>query len=100
MSELQSWQDIFVRLTDEEKQTMQQNQAGAQKVQGALAVEKVRGQNKLQQVQAQGAQDMQQTLVEKALDKIGPEELADAEGRLERNQDIGTLQSGVQGVGE
>jgi hypothetical protein len=69
-------------------------------VQGALAVEKVRGQNKLQQVQAQGAQDMQQTLVEKALDKIGPEELADAEGRLERNQDIGTLQSGVQGVGE
>jgi hypothetical protein len=100
MSELQSWQDIFVPLTDEEKQTMQQNQAGAQKVQGALAVEKVRGQNKLQQVQAQGVQDMQQTLVEKALDKIGPEELAEAEGRLERNQDIGELQQGIPGVGE
>jgi hypothetical protein len=95
MSELSGWQDIFVPLTDEEKQTMQQMNAGAQKVQATMAQEKLRGQNKLQEVQAKGQQDLQNTLVEKALDKIGPDELADAEGRLERNTDMSELAQGV-----
>ncbi|MGA9668426.1 MAG: hypothetical protein WBQ94_04415 [Terracidiphilus sp.] len=97
MSELQSWQDIFVPLSDQEKQMVQQMSAGAQKVQAGVAVEKVRGQNKLQQVQAQGTQELQNTLVEKALDKIGPQELAEAEGRLQRNTDMGELQQGIGG---
>lgn len=95
MSELESWQDIFVPLTDEEKQTMQQFNPGAQKAQAQIAEEQVRGKNKLQEVQAKGAQDMQNTLVEKALEKVGPEELAEAEGRLERNTDMSELQAGV-----
>ena len=93
MSELESWQDIFVPLTDEEKQMVQQ--AGAAKVQGQVATEKVRGQNKLQEIQAKGQQDLQQSIVEKAIDKIGPTELAQAEGRLERNTDMQELTQGV-----
>jgi hypothetical protein len=95
MSELESWEDIFVDMTDEEKQTYQQQNPGAQKVAGALAVEKQRGQNKMQEVQGKGQVDLQNTLVEKALDKIGPEEMAEAEGRGERNTDMGELAGGI-----
>jgi hypothetical protein len=95
MSELQSWQDIFVPLSPQEMQSVQQMNAGTQKLQGAVAVEKVRGQNKLQQVAAKGQQDLQNTIVEKAIDKIGPSELAQAEGRLSRNTDMQELQQGV-----
>jgi hypothetical protein len=95
MSELESWQDIFVPLTPEEKQSVQQMNAGAQRVQGQVAVEQVRGQNKLKDTQLKGQQDLQNTLVEKAIDKIGPTELAQAEGRLQRNQDMAILQQGV-----
>lgn len=97
MSELQSWQDIFIPLTPEEKQTMQQMNAGAQRVQGQVAVEKVRGQNKLDEVKAKGAQDVQNTIVEKAIDRIGPTELAEAEGRLSRNTDMAELAGGIGG---
>jgi hypothetical protein len=95
MSELQSWQDIFVPLTPQEMQSVQQMSGGAQKLQGAVAVEKVRGQNKLEQVAAKGQQDLQNTIVEKAIEKIGPTELAQAEGRLARNQDMQELQTGI-----
>lgn len=98
MSELQSWQDIFVPLSPQELQQVQQMNAGAQKLQSAVAVEKVRGQNKLQQVAAQGQQDLQNTIVEKAIDKIGPTELAQAEGRLSRNVDMQELQQGIGGA--
>jgi hypothetical protein len=97
MSELESWQDIFVPLTDQEKQMVKQMNAGAQRVQGQVAVEQVRGQNKLQEVQAKGQQDMQQTLVEKTLDKLPADELAMAEGRLQRNADMTELQQGIGG---
>jgi hypothetical protein len=97
MSELQSWQDIFVPLSPEEKQMVQQMSQGAQRGQAVIAQEQLRGKNKIAEVQAKGAQELQNTLVEKALDKIGPEELADAEGRLERNTDMGELQGGIGG---
>lgn len=97
MSELQSWQDIFVPLSPEEKQMVQQMSQGAQRGQAVIAQEQLRGKNKIAEVQAKGAQELQNTLVEKALDKIGPEELADAEGHLERNTDTGELQGGVGG---
>jgi type III secretion system FlhB-like substrate exporter len=76
-------------------QSVQQMSGGAQKLQGAVAVEKVRGQNKLQQVAAKGQQDLQNTIVEKAIEKIGPTELAQAEGRLSRNTDMQELQTGI-----
>ena len=95
MSELGSWQDIFVPLTDEEKQQVAQMNPGAQKVQADMAREQLRGKNKIDEVQAKGAQDLQNTLVEKALDKVGPDELAMAEGRLERNTDMSELTQGV-----
>jgi hypothetical protein len=46
-------------------------------------------------VQAKGQQDLQQTLVEKTLDKMPVDELALAEGRLQRNTDMQELQQGV-----
>ena len=95
MSELQSWQDIFVPLTEEEKKAVMSMSTGAQRTGAAVAVENVRGKNRLAEVQAKGAQDLQNTIVEKAIDKIGPTELAEAEGRLQRNQDMSILQSGV-----
>ena len=100
MSELQSWQDIFVKLTDEEKQMVQSQQPGAQKTQAEMALEGEKRKTKLAAVQAEGATEMQNLVVEKALERLGPQELADAEGRLQRNQDMGTLQQGVAGVGE
>lgn len=95
LSELSEWQDIFVDMTPEQKQFFEQMNAGAQKSQAVLQQEQLRGKNKIAEVQAKGQTDLQNTLVEKALDKIGPEELADAEGRLERNTDIGELAGGI-----
>ena len=42
-------------------------------------------------------QDLQNNIVEKAVEKIGPDELAQAEGRLQRNQDMSILQGGIGG---
>jgi hypothetical protein len=95
MSELQSWQDIFVQLTPQEMQNVQQMSQGAQRVQAEVAKEKLRGQNKIAEVQEKGQQDMQQLITEKAIDRIGPDELAQAEGRLERNTDMGELAQGI-----
>lgn len=99
MSELQSWQDIFVRLTPEEMEIAKQMSPGAQRVQAGVAQEKVRGQNKLAEVAAKGKQDLTNKVVESALEKLGPDELALAEGRLERNTDMGVLQNGLPQVG-
>ena len=101
MSELESWQDIFVQLTPQEMQTVQQMNPGAQQVQAKIAAEKLKGQNKLQEIQAKGATDIQGKIMDKALEEIsGDQELGLAEGRLERNTDMGELQSGVPGVQE
>jgi len=101
MSELQGRQDIIVPLTPEEQQQVQQANPNAMRVQAAATLEKLKGANKLQEVQAKGAQDIQKTLVDKALDHIsGDVPLELAEARLERNTDMGELQSGVPGLGE
>lgn len=95
MSELQGWQDIFVPLTDEEKQAVQQMSQGAQRGAAAVQVEQLRGQNKLKEVEANKAGDAQNKILETALEKIGPTELAEAEGRLSRNTDMTELAQGV-----
>jgi hypothetical protein len=95
MSELESWQDIFVPLSPQEKQMVQQMNAGAQRTQSQMAVEQQRGKNKMAETQLKGQQDMQQLITEKAIEKIGPDELAMAEGRLQRNADMQALQQGI-----
>jgi hypothetical protein len=101
MSELNQWQDIFVPLTPEEKQMVQSMQPGAQKAQADAAVEQVKGQEKLKQIAAKGQADVQASVVDHALEKLsGADELALAEGRVERNTDMQELNQGVPGVGE
>jgi hypothetical protein len=95
VSELQGAEDIIVPLSDAEKAQVAQLNPNAQRVQAAATLEKIRGANKLQEVQAKGTQDLQNTMVEKIMDKLPVDELGLAEGRLERNQDTQYLQQGV-----
>jgi hypothetical protein len=104
VSELQGAEDIIVPLTEDQKQQMQATNPAAQRTQAAAAVEQVRGQSKIQQIQAKGAVDTQlaivKPLVDKAAEKLeGSQEFEDAEGRLERNVDLGELQNGLPGAG-
>jgi hypothetical protein len=101
MSELQDWQDIFIPMTDEQKQNMQQMSPEAMKAQVMQLLETVKGKNKIQEIQEKGKQDVQHTIVDKALDHVsGDVPLDVAEARLERNTDMGELQNGVPGVSE
>jgi len=103
VSELQGAEDIIVPLTDEEKQQMQSMNPGAQKTQSAAAVEQLRGQNRLQEINAKGKVEQQVAVVKAAADKAaarvesGSQEFEDAEGRLERNTDLSELQNGIPG---
>ncbi len=104
VSELQGAEDIIVDLTPEEMQQMQAMNPGAQRTQAAAAVEQVRGQNKLQAINAKGQVDTQIAVVKAAADKAaeriqGSTQLEEAEGRLERNTDLGELQNGISGGG-
>jgi hypothetical protein len=94
MSELQSWQDIFVRLTHEEMQSVQSMNQGAQRAQADVAKEKLRGQNELAKVQEQGKNAVQETILEKAIDRLGPEQLLRTEATLERQADTTMLTGG------
>jgi hypothetical protein len=103
VSELQGAEDIIVPLTPEQKQMMQAMNPGAQKAQAATAVEQMRGQNKLNEVKAKGAVDTQLAIVKPLVDKAaerleGSQEFEDAEGRLERNVDMGELSNGLPGA--
>jgi hypothetical protein len=96
MSELATREDIFIPLTPQQQQMMQQMQPGVQRIAADAKVEQVKGQNKLQQIQAQGAEDIKHTLVEKAMDHVeGAVPLEMAQARLARNTDMQTLQEGV-----
>jgi cold shock CspA family protein len=99
MSELQGSQDIFVRLSDEEMKNVQQMSQGAQRVQAQVAQEKIRGENKLKEVAAEGANKTQEQILDKALERIGPDQLLNAEARIERNGDVQMLNEGPPQVG-
>lgn len=92
VSELQGADDIIVPLTAEEKQQVAQMNPNAMKAELATLVEKLRGQNKLEAIKAEGARDLQNTLVDKTMDHIeGSVPLNQAMGRVLRNQDVDLL---------
>jgi hypothetical protein len=100
VSELQGAEDIIVDLTPEEMEQVKALNPAAQRTQSAAAIEQVRGQNKLQAIDAKGKVDTQVAVVKAAADKVaerleGSQEFEEAEGRLERNTDMGELQNGV-----
>jgi hypothetical protein len=100
MSELDGNIDnIFRAMTPKERVMFKQNNPGAQKVQGQLAVEQVRGQNKLQETQAKGQVDMTTKLATIAAEHAaGSVPLERAEGLLERKTDEHELEQGVPGM--
>ena len=101
VSELQGAEDIIVPLTAQEKAQVAALNPAAQRTQAATALEDARGKNKQQAIEAQGAVDTKLTilkpLVDKAAERLeGSQEFEDAEGRLERNVDMGELAGGHQ----
>lgn len=104
VSELQGAEDIIVDLTPQELQQVQATNPAAQRTQSAAAIEQVRGQNKLQAIDAKGKVDTQVAVVKAAADKAaerleGSQQFEQAEARLERNTDLGELQNGIPGGG-
>ncbi len=97
VSELAGREDLIIKLSKEQQQLSQAMQPGAQHVQAQLAVEKQKGQNKLQEVQAKGAQELQNTMIDKGMEHLaGDLPLELAESRLARNTDMNELQGGFQ----
>jgi hypothetical protein len=98
VSELTQQPDIIRAMTPRERAQYKQNNPNMQKVQAAVAQEKVKGANKLAEVQAKTRGEIQHTVVDKALDKLsGGEPLDLAEGRLLRNDDQSALEGGLPG---
>lgn len=97
MSELDgNAENIYRDMTPQELQTYKQNNPGAQKVAGQVAVEQQRGKNKLQEVQAKGQVDQVNKITEIAAEHTAGEiPLERAEGLVERNQDEADLRGGV-----
>lgn len=96
MSELATREDIFVPMTKQQIQTAQQMNPNFVRMQGEMAKERQKGQDRIQQIQEQGRQDVAQTITEKALDHVvGAVPLELAEARLARNTDMNTLQEGA-----
>lgn len=100
VSELKGAEDIIVPLTPQERQQVEAMNPNAMKAQLAALVEKLRGQNKLDAIDAQGKTDLQNDIVSKTVDKAlehaeGDVPLGLAEARLSRNTDMAELQNGV-----
>lgn len=99
LSELDGNEFSFFReMTPQEAQQYKQNSPGAQKLQAQLMVEKQRGANRLQEVEARGAVELQNSLTERAAERSdGAIPLEQAFGRAERNSDVKMLQEGIEG---
>lgn len=100
VSELQGAEDIIVDLTPEEMENVKAMNPNAQRVQAAATLEKLRGQNKIAEVQEQGKNAIQHTVVQETLKHVAgtvplENEFGLAEGRLDRNVDMQELQGGV-----
>jgi hypothetical protein len=111
MSELQGRQDIIVPLTPQQLQLVQQMNPTMAKTQQAAVIEKLKGQNKIQEIQEQGHQAAQTEVVRAAAKAAtegggesgpaqnraeGPTPLELAEARLTRNTDTQLLTGGLQ----
>ena len=101
MSELDGNADNIYRLmTPQEMQTYKQMNPAAQKVQGQLAVEDKRGQNKIAETQAKGEVEQTNKLTEIAAEHVaGAIPLERAEGLYARGEDLNILKNGVPGIG-
>lgn len=96
MSALNMQPDVFRPLTQQEMQTVQQMNPNAAKVAQALAVEKQKGQNKLQEVQAKGQMDLATKAAETAMEHYaGGAALERAEGMSMRKHDQEILENGL-----
>jgi len=96
MSELAAREDIFVPMTPEQQQFAQKMNPNLQRIAAQQQLEQQKGQNKMEQIQQQGKQDLTKTITEKAMDHVqGAVPLELAEARLERNTDMTNLQQGV-----
>ena len=101
MSELQGAEDIIRKLTPEEQAKISDNNPATMKAQIQELLENLKGKNKIAEVQEQGKQKLQQTLVEKTMDHIeGSVPLNRAEARLSRNTDMNELAGGIPGLGQ
>jgi hypothetical protein len=97
VSELAGRQDLIVPLTQQQQQMVQQQQPGVAQAQAHIAVEQQKGKNKLQEEQLKGQNQLQNTIVDKGMDRLeGAEPLILAESRLARNTDMNILQGGFQ----
>lgn len=103
MSELQGYDDIFVPMTDEEKQQMQQTSPNVQKAKGDVAVEQAKGVNKQAQIQKEKDLELRNKTAEAALGPAadiagrrlqGAEPLEFAEGKIDRQADTDFLGGG------
>lgn len=96
VSELTDQPDIFVPLSPEEKQSVQQAQPGAQKTAGAVAVEQVKGQNQQEAIHTKGQVDLANKAAEIAMEHTaGSVPLERAEGLNERDADERFLNNGL-----
>lgn len=103
MSELQGYDDIFVPMTDEEKQQMQQTSPNVQKAKGDVAVEQAKGVNKQAQIQKEKDLELRNKTAEAALEPAvdiagrrlqGAEPLEFSEGKIDRQADTDFLGGG------
>jgi hypothetical protein len=101
MSELDGNADnIYRPMTKEELATYKQNSPGAQKAAAQVAVQKQRGQDKLQEVQVKGQVDQTNKITEIAAEHMaGAIPLERAEGLVSRDQDEQILRNGIPGIG-
>lgn len=96
LSELVGQPDFFRPLTLEEKQSIQNTNPGAQRVQAAVATEAERGKNKLQEIGAQTQADVTKKAAEVALEHAsGSVALERASGLEERKTDEHILEGGL-----
>ena len=96
VSELQQQPDIFRPLTPQEQQQLQQMNPGAQKVQGAATIEKLKGENKQAEIQTKVQVDLANKAAEIAMERAaGAVPMERATGRLAEMTDREELQHGL-----
>lgn len=96
VAELQQQPDIIRPLTPQEQQSIQQLNPAAQRTQSAVAVENVRGKNKIAEVHAKAQDQLANKTAEIALERTSEGiPLEHAEGLVERGQDEAFLRGQI-----
>lgn len=96
VSELTQQPDVFRPLSPRERAMLKQMNPGMQKLQGSLAVEKLKGQNKKEEIGTKGQVDLAtkaaETVMAHTADGIPLERAA---GLVERSEDVQALKNGL-----